>query len=124
MLDRGPVPARVHGMLDYVLGAVLVLAPFVLGFDDDTATTVSVVAGVAELLVGATTAWGPGLVKLIPPAVHGIVDYIFTAALIVAPFVFGFDGDGTALAFFLVVGIGGLLLVAATRFVEDPAPAR
>jgi len=124
MLDRGPVPARVHGMLDYVLGAVLVLAPFVLGFDDDTATTVSVVAGVAELLVGATTAWGPGLVKLIPPAVHGIVDYVFTAALIVAPFVFGFDGDGTALAFFLVVGIGGLLLVAATRFVEDPAPAR
>ncbi len=28
------------------------------------------------------------------------------------------------LAFFLGVRIGGLLLVAATRFVEDPAPAR
>lgn len=110
-------------MLDYVLGAVLVLAPFVLGFDDDTATVVSVVAGIAELLVAATTAWGPGLVKLIPPAVHGIIDYVFTAALIVAPFLFGFDADGTALAFFLVVGIGGLLLVAATRFVEEPAAA-
>ncbi len=111
-------------MLDYVLGAVLVLAPFVLGFDDDTATTVCVVAGVAELFVGATTAWGPGLVKLISPAVHGVIDYVFTAALIVAPFVFGFDDDGTALAFFLGVGIGGLLLVAATRFVEEPAATR
>jgi hypothetical protein len=81
-------------------------------------------AGVAELFVGATTAWGPGLVKLIPPAVHGMIDYVFTAALVVAPFVFGFDDDTTALVFFLVVGIGGLALVAATRFVEEPTAAR
>ncbi len=52
-----------------------------------------------------------------------MLDYVFTAALIVAPFIFGFDDDGTALAFFLVVGIGGLMLVAATRFVEEPAAA-
>ena len=120
VLNRGPIPAHVHGVLDYVLGAVLVLAPFVLSFEDDTATVACVVAGVAELVVGATTAWGPGLVKLIPPAVHGMIDYVFTAALIVAPFILGFDDDTTALVFFLVVGIGGLALVAATRFVEEP----
>lgn len=60
MLSKGPVSPALHGLLDYVLGVVLVLAPFVLGFDDDTATAVAVVAGIAELIVAATTAWSRG----------------------------------------------------------------
>ncbi|MBA3328406.1 MAG: SPW repeat protein [Solirubrobacterales bacterium] len=118
MLTRGPVSPALHGLLDYVLGAVLVAAPFVLGFDD-TATTVSVVAGLAELGVASCTAWSRGIVKLIPPPVHGMIDYVFTVALIAAPFVFGFSDDDSATIFFVVVGIGGVLLVLATRFVAD-----
>ncbi|MCP9488664.1 MAG: SPW repeat protein [Solirubrobacteraceae bacterium MAG38_C4-C5] len=119
MLTRGPVSPALHGVLDYVLGAVLVLAPFVLGFDNDTATVVSVVAGIAELGVASCTAWSRGIVKLIPPPVHGVIDYVFTVALIAAPFVFAFSDDSAATIFFLVVGIGGVLLVLATRFVAD-----
>ncbi len=119
MLAKGPISPGVHGVLDYVLGATLIAAPFVLGFDSDTATTVCVVAGIAELGVAMTTAWSRGIIKLIPPPVHGVIDYIFVVALIAAPFIFGFDDDGTATAFFVIVGAGGLLLVAATRFVSD-----
>lgn len=119
MLTKGPIPPGVHGILDYVLGATLIAAPFVLGFDSDTATTVCVVAGIAELGVAMTTAWSRGIIKLIPPAIHGVIDYVFVIALIAAPFIFGFDDDGTATAFFVIVGVGGLLLVAATRFVPD-----
>ncbi|MBA3408609.1 MAG: SPW repeat protein [Solirubrobacterales bacterium] len=68
MLTRGPISPGVHGILDYVLGATLIFAPFVLGFDSDTATTVCVVAGIAELGVAMTTAWSRGIIKLIPPA--------------------------------------------------------
>ncbi len=128
MLTRGPISPGVHGILDYVLGATLIFAPFVLGFDSDTATTVCVVAGIAELGVAMTTAWSRGIIKLIPPAVHGVIDYIFVVTLIAAPFIFGFSDDDTATAFFVIVGIGGLALVAATRFVPDEpsrmAPAR
>ena len=126
MLTKGPISPGVHGILDYVLGATLIAAPFVLGFDSDTATTISVVAGIAELGVAMSTAWSRGIIKLIPPAVHGVIDYVFVLALIVAPFVFGFDDDDTATAFFVIVGVGGLALVAATRFVPDeptPRPA-
>lgn len=123
MLTKGPIPPGVHGLLDYVLGATLIAAPFVLEFDSATATTVCVVAGIAELGVAMTTAWSRGILKLIPPAIHGVIDYIFVIALIAAPFIFGFDDDGTATAFFVIVGVGGLLLVAATRFVPDePKP--
>ena len=119
MLTKGPIAPGVHGLLDYVLGAVLILGPFVLGFESDTAKSVSVVGGVAELGVAMTTAWSRGVIKLIPPAVHGMIDYVFVVALVLAPFVFGFDDDGTATAFFVVLGVGGLGLVAATRFVPD-----
>lgn len=119
MLTKGPISPSVHGIIDYVLAATLIAAPFVLGFDSDTATTVCVVAGIAELGVAMTTAWSRGIIKLIPPAVHGVIDYIFVIALIAAPFIFGFDDDGTATAFFVIVGIGGLAIVAATRFVPD-----
>lgn len=60
-----------------------------------------------------------------------MIDCLFTVALIAAPFLFRFSDDRGALVFFLVVGIGGLLLVLATRFVADepagsgaPRPAR
>ncbi len=123
MLTKGPISPGVHGILDYVLGATLIAAPFVLGFDSGTATTVSVVAGIAELGVAMSTAWSRGLIKLIPPAVHGVIDYIFVLALIAAPFIFGFNDDDTATAFFVILGVGGLALVAATRFVPDEPAA-
>ena len=128
MLTKGPISPGVHGILDYVLGAVLVAAPFVFGFESDTATAVCVVAGIAELGVAMTTAWSRGIIKLIPPAAHGVIDYVFVVALIAAPYLFGFSDDGTATVFFLIVGVGGLALVVATRFVPDEpnrmAPAR
>lgn len=124
MLTKGPISPGVHGLLDYVLAATLIAAPFVLSFDSDTATTVCVVAGIAELGVAMSTAWSRGLIKLIPPAVHGVIDYIFVLALIAAPFIFGFNDDGTATAFFVIVGVGGLALVAATRFVPDDEPTQ
>lgn len=119
MLTKGPIAPGVHGIIDYVLAASLIAAPFVLGFGSDTATTVCVVAGIAELGVAMMTAWSRGIIKLIPPAVHGVIDYVFVVALIAAPFIFGFDDDGTATAFFVIVGVGGLAIVAATRFVPD-----
>jgi len=122
MLTSGPITPGVHGVLDYVLAVVLVFAPFILGFDSDTASVVSIVAGVHELQMAMLTAWSRGVVKLIAPAVHGVIDYICVLALLAAPFVFGFDDD-RATAFFIVLGVGALGLIAATRFVPDEADA-
>ena len=33
MFKNGPVPAFVHGLLEYVVGVLLIAAPFVLSFD-------------------------------------------------------------------------------------------
>ena len=124
MFKRGPIPPFVHGVLDYGLAALLIAAPFLLAFDSDTATAVSIVAGVAVLMLGAFTAWTTGIVKSIPPVAHAMLDYGLAALLIAMPFLAGFSDDGTASAFFVVVGVAGLVLTIATRFTPEGSAPR
>jgi hypothetical protein len=125
MFKQGPVPAFVHGVIEYVAAALFIAAPFLFDFDSDTATAVSIVAGVLILIVAASTAMGTGLIKSIPVHAHVVLDYVLAILLIAAPFLFGFSGDGTATAFFIVLGVLHLLLTIATRFVrEERAPRR
>ena len=119
MFKQGPVPAFVHWVIEYLAGALFIAAPFLFSFDDDTATAVSIVAGVLLLVVTASTALPTGLIKSIPVYAHAILDYMMAAVLIAAPFLFGFSDDGTATAFFIVLGVVHLLLTIATRFVSE-----
>ncbi len=121
MFKRGPIPPFVHGVIDYVLAALLIAEPFLIGFDEDAATALSIAAGVAVLMLGAFTAWTTGIVKSIPPVAHAMLDYVLAVALIALPFLAGFSDDGAASAFFVVVGVAGLLLTVATRFTPDVA---
>jgi SPW repeat len=124
MFKKGPIPAFVHGLFEYVAGVLLIAAPFLFSFDSDTATGIAVAAGVVVLVVTASTAMSTGLIKSIPVPAHVILDYVLALFLIASPFVFGFDDDGTATAFFLVLGIVHLLLTIATRFIRDDQPPR
>ena len=116
LMTRGFLPAKVHGILDYPLAAVLIAGPLALGFDDRVATVVALVFGVGATVLAVATAWSTGVVKIIPPLVHGYADVSVTFAMIVLPFALGFSGDATALVFYVLVGVGGLLATLATRF--------
>jgi hypothetical protein len=124
MFKQGPVPAFVHGLVEYAAAILLIAAPFLFGFDDDTATAASVVAGVLVLIVAASTAMSTGLIKSIPVQAHVMLDYVLAIALIAAPFVLGFSDDGTATPFFIALGVVHLLLTIATRFIREERPRR
>ena len=124
MFKQGPVPAFVHGIVEYLFAALLIAAPFLFTFDDDTATAVSIVLGVLVLAVTASTALPTGLIKSIPVQAHAVIDYLLAAGLIASPFLFTFTGDGTATAFFIVLGVVHLLMTIATRFVSEERPRR
>ena len=124
MFKQGPVPAWLHGAIEYVAAALFIAAPFLFGFDDDTATAVSIVAGVVILVLTASTALPTGLIKSIPVQAHAVIDFALAGVLIAAPFLFGFSDDGTATAFFIVLGVVHLLLTIATRFVSGSQPPR
>jgi hypothetical protein len=126
VFKKGPIPPAVHGLLDYVLGAFLIAAPFIFSFTADAAVAVSIVAGVLVIVLAASTAWATGLIKSVPVVVHAMMDYLLAAVLIAVPFLFAFsDDDGTATAFFIAFGVFGLLYTIATRFTPDESrPSR
>lgn len=124
VMSRGFVPPRVHGVLDYPLAAVLIAGPLVLSFDDHAATVIALVFGAGAAVLAVGTAWSTGVVRLIPPLLHGYADVAVTVAMIVLPFAAGFSNDTTALLFYVIVGTGGLLATLATRFPAGWAPTR
>ena len=124
MLRQGPIPLNLHGILDYVLGALLIAAPFLFTFSDvGPATALSIVAGVFVLLSAASTdGLRTSLVKVIPLGAHIMLDYLLGALFIAAPFLFGFSDESAPTALFLVLGVLALLLTVATRW--RPAETR
>lgn len=120
LVNEGPVPFLVHGVIEYVAGCVFIAAPLVLDFPEGAATTLSIVLGVLVLLIAATTEGPTGLIKGLALTVHVVLDYVLAVFLIAAPFLFGFSDEGAATAFFIVLGIVHLLLTVGTRFVDVP----
>src|ERR671930_959219 len=122
LMRRGIVPPLLHGILDYPLAALLLVGPLVLGFDDPAAKWIAFAFGIGAAVLAVGTAWPTGIVRIIPPLLHGYADVTVTVALIVLPFIVGFSDHTTALVFYLVVGAGGLAATLVTRF-EPRMPA-
>lgn len=86
------IPTRIHGVLDYVMGALLIAAPWLLGFaNGGPEQWVPVGVGAAVLLVAVFTDYELGLVRKIGVPVHLLLDGVAGAFLIASPWLFGFD---------------------------------
>ena len=116
MLREGPIPRFVHGLIEYGAGVLLVVAPFVFGFDSGTAVAVSVVLGVLVIAVAASTAGPTSLVNQIPLPAHVALDYVLAAVLIAMPFIGSFSHESAPTAFFIALGVTHLLVTIGTRF--------
>lgn len=85
------IPTRLHGVLDYAMGAFLIVAPYLLGFADGAATQyVPQALGFATLLMSLVTDYELSIAKLIPMPVHLGVDIASGLLLAVSPWLFGF----------------------------------
>lgn len=124
LMGRGILAPVVHGILDYPLAAVLIVLPLVLSFDDAAAKWIAFAFGIGAAVLAVGTAWKTGIVRVIPPLLHGYADIIVTVALIVLPFIVGFSDHTTALVFYLIVGGSGLAATLVTRFEPRPAAER
>jgi hypothetical protein len=86
------LPTRVHGMLDYLLGALLIAAPWLFGFADGGAEQwVPVALGAGVLLYSAFTDYELGVVKKLQVPAHLLLDALGGLLLAVSPWMFGFD---------------------------------
>jgi hypothetical protein len=109
-----PITSKIHGVIDYVVGALLIAAPWLFGFADDSAATyVPVVLGAGTLLYSLMTRYELGIMKLIPFKVHLAIDAAAGVLLAASPWLFGF-ADYVFMPH-LIVGLLELGTVAMTQ---------
>ena len=86
------IPTRVHGVLDYLVGILLIAAPWLLGFADNTAQTyVPVALGIMALVYSLCTNYELGAYKGISMKTHLTLDFLSGAFLAASPWLFNFD---------------------------------
>ncbi|ACB77421.1 SPW repeat domain-containing protein [Opitutus terrae] len=86
------IPSRIHGVLDYVVGLVLILSPRLFGFQTGGfEERIPVLLGVAALVYSLITRYELGLFKVLPFRVHLILDLVSGVVLATSPWVFGFS---------------------------------
>ena len=85
------IGTRLHGFLDYLVGLVLIAAPFLLGFaDGGAAEYVPVALGAAAIVYSLLTDYELGLVRIIPMPLHLGLDALSGIVLAASPWLFGF----------------------------------
>lgn len=112
------IPARVHGILDYLVGILLLLVPNVFGFAEvgGPAVWIPRVLGIAVIVLALLTNYPVGLMKVIPMSVHLIIDYIAGIFLAASPFLFGFaDADANVWMPHVIAGIAVFLITLFTQ---------
>jgi hypothetical protein len=103
------LPLKVHMILDFIVGIVLILAPWIFQFSDvgGAASWVPIIIGIAAIVMGLSTrGYTTAVVKLFSPGLHMAIDFIAGVILALSPWIFGFNDEGTnAWLPHLIVGI-------------------
>ncbi|CUK08452.1 hypothetical protein RUE5091_03081 [Ruegeria denitrificans] len=88
------VTRTVHAYLDYPVALALMVLPFVLGLGQSNpmALWLSVVTGVAALVLTVLTDHHLGIWRVLPYKFHLAVDLLVGVTFLAAPSLFGFSG--------------------------------
>ena len=112
------IPTRFHGILDYIVGIFMIIAPWVLDFsDNDAATWTLVIAGVLVLLQTVMTDFEVGLIRKIPMSTHLMTDLGLGVLLALSPWLFGF-ADRVYMPH-LIIGVFSILASLTTHRVPS-----
>jgi hypothetical protein len=86
------ISTKVHGVLDYLVGAILIAAPWLLNFNRGGAETwVPVILGAGAILYSLITNYELSVAKVISMKTHLALDVVSGIFLAASPWIFGFN---------------------------------
>ena len=86
------IPTKVHGVLDYLSGLLLIASPWLFDFaNGEAAQWVPIFIGATVLVVSLITDYELSVAKLVPMPTHLGIDVLGGALLAASPWLFGFD---------------------------------
>jgi uncharacterized membrane protein YjjP (DUF1212 family) len=114
-MDPRFVTKTMHAYLDYPVAFVLMAGPFVLGLGGShpLALWLSVVTGVAALLLTVLTDHHLGIFRVLPYPLHVAVDGMVGVAFLSIPLALGFSGID--LAYYLANGLAVMMVVSLSK---------
>lgn len=87
------ISTKVHGYLDYMMGLLLIVSPWVFHFPEGAATTLPIVLGAGTIIYSLITDYELGLLKVLSMKAHLGIDLMAGVLLIAAPWLFGFADE-------------------------------
>lgn len=113
MIHRS-IGAVSHGILDYALAILLLVAPSVVGFAGIQAKWAYIFGGVL-LVMAILTRYPLGIIKIVGLGIHGFVELLLAICLIAAPWYGNFARGVLSRNFYLMLGV----LMLALWFITD-----
>jgi hypothetical protein len=117
------IPTKLHGPVDYLVGVLLILAPWIFSYSDvDGAKWTSIVIGIIVLATAIMTNYELGLMRVIPMHVHLMLDAGVGLVLVVAPWIFWYaDEDTNVWLPMVIIGLGEIAAAAMSNpWPEEP----
>jgi hypothetical protein len=116
---------RIHGYLDIVFIVAFIVGPLLCGLGGSP-LLISVLLGVALLIVTLTTRYPLGAFKTIPLAVHGLIELGITIFAGILPRLGGYSPGSPARSFFwtMAIALGIVWLLTDYREEEFTAPGQ
>lgn len=113
-----PISALPHGVLDYLTGILLVISPWLFGFDmiSTSATYTMVVMGIVVLGLSMITNYPLGVIRSISFPLHGKIETAGAVVFLTSPWLAHFSHIDVARNFAIVVSIVWLVVVALTNY--------
>jgi hypothetical protein len=113
------IPTKVHGVIDYLMGIILISAPWLFNFArGGVETWVPVVLGISAILYSLMTYYELGVAKVLTMRVHLGLDIASGLFLALSPWLFNFSD------FVYVPHVVFGLVEVATAIMTDPIPGR
>lgn len=111
-------------VIDYPIAILLIAAPFILplGHSNPVAMWLSVVVGVAALLLAALTKHETGIVRIIPYSTHLWIDRAVGVVFLIAPIVFRFQRLDAC--YYWILGVAVILTTSVFNSPEGSSSER
>src|SRR5678815_5008778 len=85
------IPTKVHGVMDYIMGILLIASPWLFDFNrGGMETWIPVILGVGALVYSVMTDYELGLTRTLTMPTHLTLDLVSGILLAVSPWIFGF----------------------------------
>lgn len=114
------IETKTHGIIDYLVGVLILILPAVAGWDFRQAESiVLMVFGIMTIIMSLMTAYEYSMEKIIPVSTHLMIDVLGGIIVAISPWLFEF-ADRVYLPH-LIVGLFSIAAGLLTKTISQPS---